>query len=1261
MILPGIKDTSIKVKKIDKDSKETISGVEFKVRYKSDKTYVVKNTNENEYNVSYTNNSDNATTFITDQNGIIEIEHLTKYGEYEFIELRNPKYGYLEVEQDDAFGEENNPIIFQVNSGLDETIEIENTKQTGNLIIEKRDADINTKKLEGVTFYIKSGKNTDMQKSNTNSGKYLKIEKAKEAEGFDNSNNMVNGTVYIQEMSFVENENEATKFITDSNGLISVYNILEGYYDVEEVSVGNNSLYEIDENFISWRFENSKEERNSSKNASNIRISSNNDNYLIFKNKRKYVNLSGYVWIDDYFGKQTQKDDLYNNEEELLNGITVKLMKNGVKEPIMTTTTSALNRYQQEKKKADGEYLFKKVPLYDENDSIKDINNTILNQYYIEFEYNGVVYQNVAPHIDVDNGSKAAENGSDRTVFNNNFAVIEGKGIENSTEGTATSTSGSTIDLYYNEESTEEGKGRKMIWDSSRSEVPMYSRTNVAGYYINNQFKLSNGDYPSEIKNINLGLYEREQPDLSIVSDIESAKATVKGYEYIYSKNEKTTNSKYNQDKADYDQNENQKNITDELKHQFDLATSFGLKYGPEEYTGQLYPSDIGYSEDTQKDDKLKMYVTYRIRLLNTATNLYSRVNEMVSYFDNRYESIESISESDGTIYTKDIDYIIDEAYNKDGYKKVIITKRQDINKESEKYLNITFKLSDEAIKSVLQNDIMLNEVTEITSYTTYSDRYNTLYAGIDKDSNPGNANPADKNTYEDDTDYSPSFKITIREREISGTVWEDDVISNDLNGVKGNGKYDINENVLQNVNAELLEITEYDETGKPKYEPAKLYKYDENSNTVSENSNIIKTSSKGEYLFSGVLPGKYIVRYTYGNSDDIKSIVCDINGNKLKEIDPYDYKSTIFRGGKQEETDLDWYTKETSAYENVERFSDARDDDKIIDARIKNNTEMDYKVAIEQKNEQKEIYANTNNFEIGIEYNGIEVNKKQETEKRLIRICFDQVDFGIIRRAEQKLKISKNITWVELTLANGQTIISGNPQTDEIKNLKLLPDGNVSIELDNELVQGARLNVTYEIKADSNESEVDFLDRDYYIYGKKPEDETKKMVKINIKKLYDYPSDDFVYSLNNDLNKDWQIAEISQEQKGEYFSEEAFEKIKNCKTVLYTNKFDEIEPNNDKKITLQLSKILANNDDISLDNGVEINIVEGRKFNFIPGNYVPGEINQVKEDDSDNAFLSVTTPTGKTDNTKEIIIMSITLLIIIGTGIIFIKKKILK
>lgn len=1204
----------------------------------------------------YCNETNYDQTFITDNDGKIQIRDL-RQGTYTIEEKTNNHYGYTEKVTKTV----------RVNPGMNNKYSLENPKKTGNLVIIKKDAD-SGKVLEGVSFRIKREESGYVQIKNKQNEKIDKI----------------TGQVHVDgnTIQYVSNEQDATEFITNSDGRIELNNILNGNYDIEEISVGNNRYYDVDDNYVSWKhiaYPNDGDTTVDMSEGTGIKATSiwvyarrsfdtlevprteNRDNVVTFYNKKKYINLSGYVWVDDYFDKQTQKDNLFNNREEPLNGITVKLMKNGVKEPIMTTTTSSLNRYQ-EKNNPDGEYIFEKVPLYDVNDTTKDINNTILDQYYIEFEYNGVVYQNVVPNVNLDNGSKAAENKSIRTEYNNKFEFIEGKGSENQDEGIARSFSSSTINLYYNEVADYNNNGRKMVWDSSKLVEKIYARTNETEYNLKSKFIINNGDYPEEIRNINLGLYRREQPDLSIVSDIESARINIKGYEYKYVKNNKTTNSKYNQDKADYDQKEEEKNIADNLKYQFDLTSSFGLKYGPEEYTGQLYASDIGYSKNAQNDDKLNLYVTYRIRLLNTATNLYSRVNEIVSYFDNRYESIESISESDGTTYIEDVDYKLDRTYNKDGYKKVIITKPQDINKESEKYFNITFKLSDEAIQAVLQNDIMLNEVTEITSYSTYSDQFNTVYAGIDKDSNPGNVNIIDKKTYEDDTDFAPSFKITIREREISGTVWEDDVISNDLNGVKGNGKYDANENVLQNVNAELLEITGFDETGKPKYEKAKLYKYDENSNTVSEKSNIIQTSSKGEYLFSGVLPGKYIIRYTYGNSDDIKSIVCDVNGNKLKEIDPYDYKSTIFRGGKKEEVGLDWYTKETSAYENVERFSDARDDDKIIEARINNNTKMYYKVAVNQKNDQKEIYANTNNFEIGIEYDGIEV-KKEEAEKRLIRICFDQVDFGIIRRAEQKLKISKNIIWVELTLANGQTIISGNPQTDEIKYLKILPDGNVSIELDNELVQGASLNVKYEIKADANESEVDFLDRDYYIYGKKPEDETKKMAKINIKKLYDYPSDDFVYSLNNDLNQDqdWQIVEISQDQKGEYFSEEAFDKIKNLKTVLCTNKFDEIEPNNDKKVTLQLSKILANNDDISLDNGVEINVLEGRKFNFIPGNYIPGKINQVKEDDSDNAYLSITSPTGKTYNTKEIIILSISMLIILGTGVIFIKKKIVK
>ena len=209
--------------------------------------------------------------------------------------------------------------------------------------------------------------------------------------------------------------------------------------------------------------------------------------------------------------------------------------------------------------------------------------------------------------------------------------------------------------------------------------------------------------------------------------------------------------------------------------------------------------------------------------------------------------------------------------------------------------------------------------------------------------------------------------------------------------------------------------------------------------------------------------------------------------------------------------------------------------------------------------------------------------------------------------------------------------------------------------------MQGASLTVRYEVKADTNGTETDFLDKDYYIYGIINNRNTIR--KVNVTKLYDYPVNDFVYDTNNEFNKDWQIAEIKQNQKGVYFSEDAYDTIKEYNTVFFTDKFDKIEPNSNKTVTLQLSKILANNDDISLDNGAEVNVLRGSKLKSIPGNYIPGKVykEEEKESDSDNAYLSVTAPTGSTDNTKEIVAMSISLLVILGTGVIFIKKKILK
>lgn len=147
-------------------------------------------------------------------------------------------------------------------------------------------------------------------------------------------------------------------------------------------------------------------------------------------NDQVKVRLSGFVWVDQpgdksqdktknnhLFKERTQSFD--DNNDLLFDGITVKLKnKDGV---VQTTTTGQLNRYTEEGHNGHGEYLFEDVPIQD------------LENLYIEFEYDGLTYENVLPYNNSevqkynkpDKASKAAE--STRQEFNNGFSVVEGK------------------------------------------------------------------------------------------------------------------------------------------------------------------------------------------------------------------------------------------------------------------------------------------------------------------------------------------------------------------------------------------------------------------------------------------------------------------------------------------------------------------------------------------------------------------------------------------------------------------------------------------------------------------------------------------------------------------------------------------------------------------------------------------------------------------------------------------------------------------
>ena len=117
-------------------------------------------------------------------------------------------------------------------------------------------------------------------------------------------------------------------------------------------------------------------------------------------------------------------------------------------------------------------------------------------------------------------------------------------------------------------------------------------------------------------------------------------------------------------------------------------------------------------------------------------------------------------------------------------------------------------------------------------------------------------------------------------------------------------------------------------------------------------------------------------------------------------------------------------------------------------------------------------------------------------------------------------------------------------------------------------------------------------------------------------------------------------------------------------KKLLYTEKLaKELKPTENTTVTLNVSKLLTASQNIELDNETEVikvNKTGGGTLISIPGNYIPGTgINE--ELDNDMAETIIITPnTG--DNLNYIIPITVILssIVILGVGIVFIKKKVL-
>lgn len=1030
-----------------------------------------------------------------------------------------------------------------------------------------------------------------------------------------------------------------------------------------------------------------------------------------------YIEIKGKVWEDKSDGKANAINGVYDDDENGLGGIKVTLRDANGKQFDATSYTKTAN---------DGTYTIKVnydnstnvYKLYESEESAR----ARLNTAYVEFEYDGMTYTTVKTAATGANTSKAIENETARNTFDNNHSTVNSSTThpDKWTDKTITAITKNVISFktysdtenkkstetlkYCNKDGTYIRTNPKGAWNAILTEKTDHSKHTSKNCPVMRTYDVD----VEVINNVNLGLFKREQPDVAIYSDINKVDVTMNDQHYTYL---------YNVISKNFDQND-----ANYMRVKYQESDNIYSNPAVYNYKRELNPADIAYINQVD-GDAMSVQITYDVVVGNLSTTVPITVHDIANYYDSRYELLtQGWNSSDGK-----------------GFK--VATNAQDLNIRVEpghesKAIQLTYNINVEAIRGLLNQDATLHNAVEILSYSTeYGE--NTLYAeqrtggrtgkdysGYDYNSHPGNAGIyVDKATYtdrdgvlyenvpilketinEDDSFVAPSFILCKgKEKLLSGNVWEDSDFNSDDEYRIGDGKKTEGEQNLANAKVELYKVND-DGT----VEQAKLYYTDGKEATPA----VTYSDSEGNYTFGGddygVVTDRYFMKFTYGEGIDgaTDSKINDFNVNARN------YKSTII-------------SAETLLY-NLFEGTDSNDEWHL-------NISKGYSVAVDDiekrvliEDLQYDNFGNTIYMEAYSKEFAMQVEFDPSTEKTSQvaengRTEFGNelsvFDFGVIERAREDIYTEKTIENVKVTLANGQILTQGNPNNSgELSYAKATGFNRFSnsadsrnehykrliIEMDQELIQGAQLDITYSLKV-TNDSEKEY---DYYL-GDTAEvcadptkyDPTKvrtefyyfgtysssdKLINSSINCLVDYVDTDLEYKWENADR--WQEKTASELLDEGYISQKTHDAIANDYKAYITEQYAELAPGESSELEYAYaSRVLANTEDNysnTFENHMEILKIDAKTARTIKetgkiklykmGNYVPSigerKINTdisnesagLHEQDDDKVEVIVTPPTGEINNIITYTIVGLAGLLIISVGIIIIKKKVL-
>lgn len=485
-------------------------------------------------------------------------------------------------------------------------------------------------------------------------------------------------------------------------------------------------------------------------------------------NKNLQIKLAGNVWVDEKTGKETLVNGIKDSDEKMMPGVEVIL--HYADGSIVT-------------KNVNGDKLVNPT-VTDQNGYYEFVDLNAQSKYYIEFVYNGQIYQPTNYTDNLSGGySNATEVKAERLALNDNFAEISSAPGNYKVRRSLYYNVGQTNTAYIlGKTSSETPYGIKEIYeylieravatksystaysdtlnhfgnnDSTKSKLQFIEDLRVSSYTgqdtarkvypIYDQFVEDTKDtvingityhalYPEHLQ-IDFGLTLRETFDFAFRKDVQKATVEINGKTHTYT----------------YDT----RNAADETDDgSWDISVRLADTYYNTKYSREVFGSDYQYKASNYgdnsaaygktKEDELNVYVTYKLTVRNQSQSVLGEVMEIVDYYDEDYEYVNDRSyieiKNGNNNGIHDIKTYNDSIYGTSnqtqipGYNALYVRGLEGIKLTSGQtaYVYLTFKIKkdningedwirlDEQVESAAAIGVGKENIAEINGFKTY-------------------------------------------------------------------------------------------------------------------------------------------------------------------------------------------------------------------------------------------------------------------------------------------------------------------------------------------------------------------------------------------------------------------------------------------------------------------------------------------------------------------------------------------------------------